>query len=310
MNRRECKLLPHISQPLYGLSPHDIQFLPWAIKRFNVQDAWKHSRGENVTVAVIDTGCDLNHVDIKDNLLPGRNFVDNNHNPQDVQGHGTHVAGTIAAIDNSYGMVGVAPATKIIPIKSLGDNGSGSMRDVANGVMWAVDHGAEIITMSLGSPYPSRALQNALRYARDNKVIVFCAAGNDGNGIDINYPAKFLETIAIGSINHSLGVSDFSCCGDTLDFVSPGEDVISAAPGNKYARLTGTSMATPYAVGCAALLLSLSKKQRKIYKLEHKDDYIREFSENAIPLTGRHSGDRRYEGNGIIVPKLSLTPSA
>jgi len=304
MNRRECKLLPHISQPLYGLSPHDIQFLPWAIKRFNVQEAWRYSQGKDVTVAVIDTGVDLNHIDIKDNLLPGRNFVDNNDTPQDVNGHGSHVAGTIAAIDNSYGMVGIAPKAKIIPIKSLGDNGSGSMRDVANGVMWAVDHGAELITMSLGSPYPSRALEQALRYALDNKVTVFCAAGNSGNSTDINYPAKFLETIAIGSINHSLGVSDFSCCGDTLDFVSPGEDVISAAPGNRYARLTGTSMATPYAVGCAALLLSLRKEQRKVTKLKHKNGYIEEFSENAIPLKDKHAGDKRYQGNGIIVPKI------
>jgi len=304
MNRRECKLLPHISQPLYGLSPHDIQFLPWAIKRFDVQHAWRYSQGEDVTVAVIDTGVDLNHIDIKHNLLPGKNFVEGNLNPQDVNGHGTHVAGTIAAINNSYGMVGVAPKAKIIPIKSLGDSGSGSMRDVANGVMWAVDHGAELITMSLGSPYPSRALEHALRYAVDNKVIVFCAAGNSGNSTDINYPAKFSETIAIGSINHSLGVSDFSCCGDTLDFVSPGEDVISAAPGNKYARLSGTSMATPYAVGCAALLLSLRKKQSKITELKHKNGYIQEFSENAIPLQDKYAGDRRYQGNGIIVPKI------
>ena len=303
MSRRECKLLPHIRQNLYGLDTSSLQFLPWSIKTFDVEKAWKNSQGENIVVAVVDTGCDMAHEDLKNNLLQGRNFVENNNNPKDYNGHGTHVAGTIAAINNSYGMVGVAPKTKILPVKVLGDDGSGSNASVANGIMWAVDNGAEIITMSLGSPYTSRNIERALDYAVKNNVIVFCAAGNSGNDVDIMYPAKYLQTVSIGAISRKLMVSSFSCCGDNLDFVAPGEDIISSVPGNGYAKMTGTSMATPYAVGCASLLLSLRKKQMSGYKnLSNKDGYIDEFKKYATPILGEHANDKRYQGHGIIQP--------
>jgi major intracellular serine protease len=305
MLRRECKLLPHIRQDLFGLSTQSMQFFPWPIKKFDVEKTWYLSEGEDITVGVIDTGCDLNHEDLKDNLLLGRNFVENNNDPQDRNGHGTHVAGTIAAINNQYGMVGVAPKTKILPVKVLGDDGGGSNASVANGILWAVDNGAKILTMSLGSPHKSRNIERALQYAVDHKVTIFCAAGNSGNNVDIMYPAKYPETISIGAIGQNLSVSDFSCCGDSLDFVAPGEDIISAVPGNKYAKMTGTSMATPYAVGCASLLLSLRKKQFNSKHLEDKNGYIDEFKKVSIPITGRYTNDRNYQGNGIILPITS-----
>lgn len=301
MKRRECSLLPHIRTDLYGFNSKSMQLIPWALKEFKVQKAWNYSEGRDVVVGVIDTGCDINHDDIKDNLLPGKNIVDNNNNPQDDNGHGTHVAGTVAAINNGYGVVGVSPKTKILPVKVLDSDGVGSMRDVANGIYWAVDHGAEILTMSLGSPNASRLVEKAIEYANNNNVTVFCAAGNSGNHVDVMYPAKFIKTISIGAISRNLSISNFSCTGNSIDFVAPGEDIISCVPGNGYASMSGTSMATPYAVGCAALLLSLSKSRSSNLSID-KNYYINQFKKNAKPINGKHSGDRRYQGNGIIQP--------
>lgn len=305
MSRKEFKLLPHTKEKIYGLSRNSLQFFPWSIKTFDIEKAWKFSEGEDIVVGVIDTGCDTNHEDIKDNLMPGFNFIDNSPSVYDGNGHGTHVAGTVAALNNSIGMVGISPRTKILPVKALDDNGYGQNSHITNAIMWAVDHGADILTMSLGSPHPSRNVEKAIEYAVRNNVLVFCAAGNSGNNSDIQYPAKFDTTISIGAINHNLEICDFSCCGNELDFLAPGEDIVSATPGNNYTKMSGTSMATPFAVGCAALFLSLKKqKSGEIKNLKNKQYLINEFKENAMPLKGKYSGDKRYEGYGIIRPKV------
>lgn len=305
-NRKQCKLLPYTRTDIYGLSPTSTQFYSWPIKKFDVTKQWKYSEGENVTVAVIDTGCDLTHEDIKDNLIDGINIIDKKSEPQDDNGHGTHVSATIAAINNGIGMVGVAPKAKIMPIKALDGQGSGSNKNVAEGIVWAVDHGADIVTMSLGSEYPSIHIEKAINYARDKNVVMFCAAGNSGIESGIQYPAKYPHTISIGAIDKNLSLCDFSCCGEELDFLAPGEDIISAVPGNSYASMTGTSMATPFAVGCAALLLSYAKKI-KFASLENmlksNNDYIAVFAKKAWRLKDlRYKDIKSYEGNGIIRP--------
>ena len=299
MPNKNCKLLPHIREDLYGFKANSMQMIPWAIKTFDIEKAWEKSTGENIVVAVIDTGCDDDHPDIKNNLLPGYNVINNNSVFNDDNGHGTHVAGTIGAINNSLGIVGIAPNVKILPVKALNEKGEGSNVWVANGIKWAVDNGAHIITMSLGSPHSDSLLEQSVKYAVDNNVVVFCAAGNSGNNTDIMYPAKLDTTISIGAVNRNLEVSIFSCCGDKLDFVAPGEDIISCVPNNGYASMSGTSMATPYAVGCASLLLSYKK-----LKLKKKEEYIEEFKKESIHIKGIYSGQKRYEGNGIIIPKF------
>lgn len=303
-NRKECRLLPHIKEPIYGLSASAGQILPWSISLFNVADFWSKTNGVGVTVAVIDTGCDLNHDDIKDNLTNGYNIIQPNQDPIDTNGHGTHVAGTIAAINNHKGVVGVAPSVKIMPIKALDDSGMGSNNNVGSAIVWAVDHGADIITMSLGSQYPSLSIERALLYAQDHGVIVFCAAGNSGIKHEINFPAKYEETISIGAIDRNLDICQFSCTGDALDFLAPGQDIISAAPGNSYTMMSGTSMSTPFAVGCAALWLSLLRKNNPAAK-PTKNEYINHFKRNTMPLNNpKYRGLKRYEGNGIIRPTM------
>lgn len=306
MRRRECKLLPHIKQPIYGFDPRSAQILPWAITDFNVSKTWSKCSGEEVIVAVIDTGCDSDHIDIKDNIINGFNIISQSHNFMDGNGHGTHVAGTIAAINNSLGIVGIAPKTKIMPIKALADNGSGSNNDVASAIDYAVDNGADIITMSLGSDSPSVRIEKSLIKAQEKLVAVFCAAGNSGMRHEINFPARYEQTICIGAINRELMLCEFSCSGDSLDFLAPGADIISCAPGNNYATMTGTSMATPFAVGCMALFLSYLRKDNNDINLRiSQKDIIEHFKKHTRKLKDlEHTGVRRYEGYGIITPEI------
>lgn len=299
--KNDCGLLPHTRENLNGLYG-SMQFYPWPIKKFNVEKVWDVAMGENVVVAVLDSGCDSSHEDIKDNLVKGWNTINNNSDTNDDNGHGTHVAGTIGAVNNILGVVGVAPKVKIMPVKVLNAEGMGSNVDVARGIIWACDNGADILTMSLGSEYPSKPIEDALKYAKTKNVVIFCAAGNSGNNIDIQYPAKYEQTISIGAIDKNLKICEFSCTGDSLDFVAPGQDIPSCVPNNSYAIMSGTSMATPYAVGCAALLLS-SIRQKNPGKKISKNEYIDILSKYTKHLSqSEFSGNRRYEGNGIIYP--------
>ena len=298
------KLLPHIREDLHGLTPNDPQMMGWEIKKFNIENLWNKTTGKNVVVAVIDTGCDYNHPDIKNNILEGKNFVDNNNDPMDGNGHGTHVSSTICATNNNFGMVGIAPDTKIIPIKCLANNGSGEEDAVASGIIWAANKKVDFITMSIGSPRSSAKIENAVNYASSNGVVIFCAAGNSGPNTDIMYPAKYDNTISIGAINKYLNRTNFTCSGDSLDFLAPGQDIMGCVPKNSYALMSGTSMSNTFAVGCAALLCSYNKKYQR-YNLKTAEDYINVFKSKSQKLANlEYAGKKRYEGYGIMYPVL------
>ena len=301
--KNSISLLPYIREDVYGLSVDDPQSQGWELRKFNIPNLWKESKGEGVVVAVIDTGCDLKHKDLIDNLLPGKNFIDQSKDPIDGTGHGTHVSSTIAASDNGFGMVGVAPMTKIIPVKSLGDDGSGSMNTVADGIYWAANQDSvDFITMSLGSPAPAKVIEDAITYANNKGCIVFCAAGNSGENAEIMYPARYKNTISIGAIDENMNRTSFTCSGDDLDFLAPGHNIIGCVPGNRYASMSGTSMSNPFVVGCASLLLSYNKKHKK-YQLKTFEDYIEVFKAHAIPLDNpKYRGIKKYQGYGIINP--------
>lgn len=296
--RNECGLLPYIREDVYGLNPNDGQFYGWEINKFNIPRLWKKTKGENIRVAVIDTGCDFNHHDLKNNMLQGMNFVERGKDPMDHNGHGSHVAGTIAASDNNLGMVGVAPQAKIIPIKALGNDGGGSLDNVCKGIVWAADHGADIITMSLGAPFGNTQLAKALKYAYDKNILIFCAAGNAGENTPIMYPAKYPESIAIGAIDVNMNRTNFTCAGEELEFLSPGKDILSCVPGNGYAKMSGTSMSNPFAAGYAALVLSHSKKRFS------KEECVSFFRKSVRDLKNPKYRSKSYQGYGILIPKI------
>lgn len=297
--RKKYGLLPFIREDLSGLNTGSGQFIGWEIVKLNVQDKWSHSKGEGVVVAVIDTGCDLYHDDIKNNLLNGINIIDSKKDPEDDNGHGTHVSSTIAAENNNIGMLGVAPKTKIRPVKVLDKKGNGSSASIAKGVKWAIDQNVDIITMSLGSKYNDPQIYETIKEAYKKNIIVFCAAGNSGEKEQIMYPAKYKETIAIGAIDEHFQRTSFTCSGEELDFLAPGHNIFGAVPGNKYAMMSGTSMSNPFAVGCASLLISKLKKENKKYSTE----YIRDiFKYNTIDVLNENHRNKKYQGYGIIRP--------
>jgi subtilisin family serine protease len=298
-HKNDCGLFPYVREDIFG-DFEQSQGEAWSISKMEVPSLWKSSQGEGVIVAVIDSGCDLNHIDLKDNYVQGKNFVENNKDPMDENGHGTHVAGTIAALNNRYGVVGVAPKTKIMPLKVFGADGRGSNSSVAAAVTWAVDRRADLICMSLGSPYESVELHRAIKYATSHGVVSFCAAGNGGESSNIYYPAKYTETVSIGAVDNRLYRAFFTCKGDELDFLAPGQDILSTVP-KGYALMSGTSMANPFAVGCASLLKSYIKNNNLNIQLKNAENYIEIFRNYTTSLSNpNHAKNKEYEGYGLL----------
>jgi len=300
---KKCKLPPFEVEEVLSLQDAR-QKVGWNITAFSLPDAWNLTQGEGVTIAVLDTGCDLDHPDLAENLLPGKNFVNEAKLPDDDNQHGTHVTGIIVASNNDIGMVGVAPKAKVLPVKVLDRHGNGSLLNVAKGIRWAVDNGADILAMSLGSPRPTQEVKKALQYAASKNVVTFCAAGNAGLTQNVFYPALYPETIAIGAITEELKRATFSNTGKDLDFMAPGDKIFSTVPDNWYAILSGTSMACPFAVGVAALVLSYKRSKGLRIKLDMAEDYRTIFKKNTSNIQNGLLGDPTfYQGFGIIDPR-------
>jgi subtilisin family serine protease len=256
----------------------------WALQGdapMGAASAWRQTTGGDVTVAVIDSGVDLTHPDLVPNLwtnpreIPGNgidddgngyvddvhgyDFVDNTGNPQDANGHGTHVAGIVAARGgNGIGVAGVAWSARIMAIRVLDANARGTTTTVAQGIRYAVDNGARIINLSLAGPSPARDLEDAIVYAQQHGVLIVVAAGNDGRDLSVapTYPAAYPEDNVLGVAATTqdgvlASVSDF---GVGADLAAPGADILSTALGGGYEWRTGTSMAAPHVSGALVLL--------------------------------------------------------
>lgn len=301
---KKIKLFPYEVENVISIQDAK-QKSSWGISAFDLPKAWTKTKGEGVKIAVLDTGCDLDHPDLSKNLLPGYNCINPGTDPWDDNQHGTHVAGIIAAENNEIGVVGVAPHCKIVPVKVLDRNGSGTLKQVANGILWATDVAkVDFICMSLGCPNKITEVHNAIKYALSKKVICFVAAGNSGNTRELFYPANYPETIGIGSIDENFDRSKFSNTGDNLDFMAPGGRILSTVPDNWYAILSGTSMATPFAVGVAALYLSYVRSKNIKVKLETNLDYISVFRSYTTSINNAKFKNKVfYEGFGILDPR-------
>jgi len=263
----------------------------WAVAPgtvFDLPGAWTLTRGRGVVVAVVDSGTRLDHPDLARNIwtnfgeVPnngkdddGNGYVDDVHgvdltsrrktqNLRDGNGHGTHVAGTIAAALNGKGVVGIAPEARIMTVKVLDSNGSGSMGGVADGIRYAAANGARIINLSLGGPGPDAYMAAAVKAANAANALVICAAGNEGSNNDKHpvYPASLAapNVIAVAATDPSAGRSlgDYSNYGKlTVPIAAPGSSVISTSNDGGYLTMSGTSMASPHAAGVAALMAAV-----------------------------------------------------
>jgi serine protease len=261
--------------------PNDPYYYPlqWNFPAVQSEQAWDQSTGDGITVAVLDTGLKAGGTDGIGCVMPGYDTVNEDNDPTDGDGHGTHVAGTIAQrTNNDEGVAGLAYGACIMPVKVLDDSGSGSFADIADGIYWAVDSQAKVINMSLG--ISARAglrndpiLDPALDYAYDHGVTVVCAAGNDGSKKNVSYPAIYPTTIAVGATDYNNNVTRYSNKGEGLDIVAPGGDTskdlngdgfgdgilqetyVPSSGGWGYYFFQGTSMASPHVAAAAAILL-------------------------------------------------------
>ena len=229
----------------------------WGWSKIRTSELWSRAKsGASVRVAVVDTGVDRDHPDLTGRVLPGWDFVNGDADPRDDQGHGSHVAGTIAAIaDNRLGITGVAPTTAIVPVKVLGADGSGETTTIAQGILKARELGAQIINLSLGGPERSRVLEDAIARVTAQGCLVVVAAGNDGTTTP-SHPAAFADALSVAATDANDRRASFSQYGSTVDIAAPGVDILSTTEGG-YKKHSGTSMASPHVAGAAALLLSL-----------------------------------------------------
>ncbi|MGP7818038.1 S8 family serine peptidase [Niallia sp. 01092] len=226
----------------------------WYLNTVNSEKAWDETKGSSkITVAVIDGGMQTDHPEFKGRIVSPYNAVTNNHsiNP-DI--HGTHVAGIIAAANDKKGTIGIAPNVHIMPINIFTGDGADAY-DESVGIMYAVDHGANIINMSYNSLQYSYAEEHAIKYAASKGVVLVAAAGNDGNNAQ-NYPAAYDSVIAVTATDDKDQLTNFSNYGASVDISAPGNTIYSTSPTNSYKTMSGTSMAAPVVSGVAALVLS------------------------------------------------------
>lgn len=228
--------------------------IDWGITRIGADKVWSTGTGAGVKIAIVDTGIQINHPDLVNNIVTGYDFVNNDSDANDDNGHGTHVAGLASASFNQAGVIGVSHSSKLMPIKVLNAQGYGYLSDVAKGVYFATDNGARVINLSLGSPTDSLVLKDAVNYAANKGVLVIAAAGNDG-GSPCSYPAAYSNAICVVAIDSRNLLASFSNIGGEL--AAPGVYNYSTYLGSTYRYLSGTSMATPHVSGAAALLFSI-----------------------------------------------------
>ena len=282
----------------------------WSMVTGDVQGAWEMgATGKGVVIAIVDTGVDLDHPDLKDNLVPGYNAITGSEAQRankDNNGHGTHLAGIAAAEQNGVGIVGVAYQAKIMPIKVMDSTGEGYDDAIADGIVWAADHGAQIINLSLGSEKGSDILRQAVAYAYNKGCLLVGAAGNydddsEGNP-GVSYPASDPKVLAITATDKKNNVAPYSATGPEVDLAAPGMSIYSdwwdKEDGSGYAYASGTSMAAPFVAGEAALIWSQHR--------EWSRDQVIEVLEAGAKNLGIPGRDNDY-GYGLADAKLALT---
>ena len=247
-----------------------VQTLEWGVDRIDAELVWGVSRGTGVNVAIIDSGIDMDHPDLIANLQGGINFTPKGAawNPADPtkwdddNGHGTHVAGIVAAVDNDIGVIGVAPEAHLWAVKVLDRKGGGYVSDVIAGIKWSKDNGMQVINMSLGTSSDIQSLHDAVDAAYDAGIVIVAAAGNSGDGDgttnEIIYPAKYSSVIAVAATRSDDSTPYWSSEGEEVEIAAPGASIRSTVKGGAYSTKSGTSMASPHTAGTVALLLNMT----------------------------------------------------
>jgi len=295
------------------------QVIPWGINRTHAPDAWLTSTGVGVQIAVLDTGVDKDHEDLYVNIVWGISVVGDEESMlyrdwRDKNGHGTHVIGTIAAMNNDVGVVGIGYNISIYVIKVISDSGFGTWQDLAEGIWWAIkgpdgiidkdgdgvvagdpdDDAAEVISMSLGGSSYSQEVEEAVKAAYSYGLVLVAAAGNEGED-GVLYPAKFAEVIAVAAIDENDDIPSWSSKGPEVELSAPGVNVLSTIPKDRYDYYSGTSMACPHVSGTIGLMISKMLDAGYTYTIEE----IREILHKNADDIGSAGWDSA-SGYGVV----------
>ena len=240
-------------------APQPTESLPWGVNRVDAELVWPSGNtADPIKVGIIDTGISNTHPDLLANVKGGVNTINPTKSWNDDNGHGSHVAGIVGALDNNIGVIGVGPAIDLYAIKVLDRRGSGYLSDVIEGIQWAITNNMQVINMSLGTASDIQSFHDAVSVAKTAGVVVVAAAGNSGGSTNesVLFPAAYPEAIAVSATDQNNVIASWSSRGPEVDLAAPGVSIYSTYKDTGYATLSGTSMAAPHVAGSAALVLN------------------------------------------------------
>jgi len=310
---------PNFVGKTFATIPNDLHFnKQWAVKKTELDKAWDLGKGgPEIVVAVLDTGVDLGHPDLKENLIPGYDFINDDPEPMDDNGHGTLVAGVIAAKgENGEGIAGVSWYSKIMPIKITNKEGIGDYFTLAQGIIYAVDNGVKIINLSIGGYAYSELLKEAVDYALNKGSILVAGVGDENTNTPV-YPAYYEGVIGVAATDPEDKIFFQSNYGEFIDLYAPGVEIYSTALNGEYAYRSGSSMASAYVSGVIALILSLdvSLSREDIEKIIYPADYVRRDDYKMTYGYGRINAYRsiltasKIENVDIAIVDLKVVPN-
>jgi major intracellular serine protease len=303
LSEKRMKLIPFTVESIEA----NAEVLPYGIKQIDAPSVWATGeKGQGIVVAILDTGIDTTHPDLQGRIIDGRNFTDDG-SPEDFtdrNGHGTHVAGIIGASEEGSGVIGVAPEVKFLIVKVLGADGSGSYEGIINGIDFATNwvgangEKVRVMNMSLGGSEDVPEMYQAILRAVAKGIVVCCASGNEGDSdestSEFGYPGYYNECIEVSASDENFQLAYFSNNNKQVDVIAPGVNVLSTYMNGQYAKLSGTSMATPHVTGAVALLINMGEKQFE-RTLTESEIYAC-LVKNTVPLGFRSSS----EGHGLV----------
>ena len=231
----------------------------YALPLVNAFKGWEKSIGnKEMVIAVVDTGIDYTHPDLVGKVIKGYDFVENDTDPMDENAHGTHVAGIASALSNNgEGIAGIAPEVTLMAVRVLNAWGGGTLKGIADGILWATDNGAKGMNMSLGIYESSKVMEEALQYALDKDVVITASSGNSGTNADVHLPSTYPGVIEVNATDKKDKKASFSNYGETASVCTPGVDILSTILKSRYGNKSGTSMSAPHVLGLVGLVRSV-----------------------------------------------------